>query len=61
MAKARVTVNDAEHEMVERARQLSKLQAKRRQKVDELAALDAEIAGVNRDLHAALPPVAPVE
>lgn len=44
MAKTRVTVNDEEQQLVERARELSKLQAKRRQKAIELASLDEEIA-----------------
>ena len=43
MAKARLSVNEDEAKVVEAARYLSKLQAKRRQKVDDLAALDKEI------------------
>jgi len=43
MAKARLSVNEEEQKVVEASRYLSKLQAKRRQKADELAALDKEI------------------
>lgn len=48
MAKARLSVNDQEAALVASARALSKLQAKRRQKADELAALDTDIE-VKRD------------
>ena len=44
MAKTRVRVNDEEQQLVERARELSKLQAKRRQKAIALAELDDELA-----------------
>lgn len=56
MAKARLSVNDEEARIVERARALSKLQAKRRQKVDELAALDKEIEGVKQALSGLIVP-----
>lgn len=44
MAKTRVTVNEDEQKVVEAARHLSKLQAKRRAKAADLDALDDEIA-----------------
>lgn len=56
MAKSRVTVNDTEQQLVEQARHLSKLQAKRRQKADDLAALDKEIAAVKQVLSGLVAP-----
>lgn len=44
MAKTRVTVNDDEQKVVEAARYLSKLQAKRRAKAADLDEIDKEIA-----------------
>lgn len=50
MAKSRVTVNDEEALLVEQARDLSKLQAKRRRDADALADLDTQIAGLKASL-----------
>jgi uncharacterized protein YlxW (UPF0749 family) len=55
MAKTRVTVNESELQLVELAKELSKLQAKRRQKADELAALDMEIESVSTELRSMVP------
>lgn len=51
MAKSRVTVNEDEQKIVEAARSLSRLQAKRRAKVDDLAALDKEIEAAKAEVN----------
>jgi chromosome segregation ATPase len=55
MAKTRATVNESELQLVELAKELSKLQAKRRQKADELAALGMEIESVSTELRSMVP------
>lgn len=51
MAKSRVTVNSEEAKLVEQARELSKLRARRRQKVDELAGLDKQIEATQKEVN----------
>lgn len=52
---ARITVNDAEQKLVETARGLANLQAKRRSVAETLAALDAEIEGIKANLRQMVP------
>ncbi len=55
-AKRRMTVGEKEAGLVERARQIEKLRAKRERLREELSALDLEIAGQEHELRSALLP-----
>lgn len=55
-AKRRMTVGEKEASLVERARQIEKLRAKRDRLREELAALDLDIAGQEHELRSALLP-----